>query len=68
MFADLPDAATVMIFKCGKFTQSPSMMVFVDGDTELDLPQDEWKVSVARTPTEFWQRRNKLWLFQLLLV
>ena len=60
MFADLPDAATVMIFKCGKFTQSPSMMVFVDGDTELDLPQDEWKVSVARTPTEFWQRRNNL--------
>ena len=50
-----------MVFKCGAYTHSPSVMVFVDGDAELDLPQDEWGVTVARTPAEFWHRRNDLY-------
>ena len=50
-----------MIFKYGAYTQSPSVVIFVDGDAELDLPQDEWRVTVARTPEEFWHRRNDLY-------
>ena len=49
-----------MIFKYGAYTQSPSVVIFVDGDAELDLPQDEWRVTAARTPEEFWHRRNDL--------
>jgi len=56
----LSDATHVMIFKYGAYTQSPSVVIFVDGDAELDLPQDEWRVTVARTPEEFWHRRNDL--------
>ena len=57
----LSDATHVMIFKYGAYTQSPSVVIFVDGDAELDLPQDEWRVTVARTPEEFWHRRNDLY-------
>ena len=60
VFADLPDAATIMIFKCGGYTRGLSVVIFVDGDAEVDLPQDEWGVTVARTPAEFWERRNHL--------
>ena len=49
-----------MIFKYGRANLNPSVVIFVDGDAELDLLQDEWKVSVARTPAEFWQQRNSL--------
>ena len=48
-----------MIFKYGMFNRDPTVVIFVDGDQELNLVQDEWKVSVARTPAEFWQRRNE---------
>ena len=57
---DLDDATHVMIFKYGRANLNPSVVIFVDGDAELDLLQDEWKVSVARTPAEFWQQRNSL--------
>ena len=60
IFDGLDDATHVMIFKCGGFTRGPSVVIFVDGDAELDLPQDEWEVTVARTPAEFWERRNHL--------
>ena len=50
-----------MIFKCGRFNHHPNVVIFVDGDAELDLPQDEWGVTVARTPAECWQRRNDLY-------
>jgi len=59
----LDDATHVMIFKYGAYTQSPSVTIFVDGDAELDLPQDEWRVTVARTPEEFWHRRSDLYEF-----
>jgi len=50
-----------MVYKCGAFTQSPSVTVFVDSDAELGLPLDEWGVTVARTPAEYWRRRNDLY-------
>ena len=50
-----------MIFKGGRFNLLPSVVIFVDGDAELDLPQDEWGITVARTPAEFWRRRNELY-------
>ena len=49
-----------MVYKCGAFTHAPSVTVFVDGDAELALPLDEWGVTIARTPAEFWRRRNDL--------
>ena len=61
IFDGLDDATHVMIFKCGGFTRGPSVVIFVDGDAELDLPQDEWEVTVARTPAEFWDGRNDLY-------
>ena len=50
----------VMVYKCGAYDQSPSVTIFVEGDAELELPLDEWVVTVALTPAEFWQRRNEL--------
>ena len=50
-----------MIFKYGRANLNPSVVIFVDGDAELDLPQDEWEVTVARTPAEFWDGRNDLY-------
>jgi len=56
----LPDAAKLMVFKCGNFSRKPQVVVFVDGDEDLGLSPDEWRIIPASSPEEHWRLRNDL--------
>ena len=42
------------------FNSVPRVLVFVDGDVDVDLTSDEWDETIVKTLEEFWSPQNDL--------